>query len=68
MESKPVSEHAFEVTTGVDATETQYMVAGARIVWDPATSATSPNFDRNRRITYALTGASRCQSALLKVV
>jgi RHS repeat-associated protein len=53
------------VTTGVDATETQYMVAGARIVWDPATSATSPNFDRNRRITYALTDLLQTSSGVV---
>ena len=56
------------VTTGVDATETQYMVAGARIVWDPATSATSPNFDRNRRITYALTDLLQTSSAVVDLV
>jgi RHS repeat-associated protein len=56
------------VTTGVDATETQYMVAGARIVWDPATSATSPNFDRNRRITYALTDLLQTSSGVVDLV
>ncbi len=53
------------VTTGVDATETQYMVAGARIVWDASTSATLPNLDRNRRVTYALTDLLQTSGAVV---
>ncbi len=56
------------VTTGVDATETQYMVAGARIVWDASTSATLPNLDRNRRVTYALTDLLQTSGAVVDLV
>jgi RHS repeat-associated protein len=34
-----------------DATETQYLIAGARIVWDGEPSITGPGIDRNRRAT-----------------
>ncbi|MBX7192442.1 MAG: EndoU domain-containing protein [Sandaracinaceae bacterium] len=37
--------------SGPDATETQYLIAGARIVWDAAPSITSLGIDRNRRAT-----------------
>ena len=43
-------------------------MVGARIVWDPATSATSPNFDRNRRITYALTDLLQTSSGVVDLV
>jgi len=39
------------IPTGPDATETQYLIAGARIVWDAAPGITSPGIDRNRRAT-----------------
>jgi len=44
------------------------MVAGARIVWDSATSSTLPNFDRNRRITYALTDLLQTSGAVVDLV
>ncbi len=34
-----------------DATETQYLIAGARIVWDGEPGITGPGIDRNRRAT-----------------
>jgi RHS repeat-associated protein len=39
-------------TTGTaDATETQYLIAGARLVWDGEPDITGPGIDRNRRAT-----------------
>ena len=39
-------------TTGTaDATETQYLIADARIVWDGEPGITGPGIDRNRRAT-----------------
>jgi RHS repeat-associated protein len=43
------------ITTGTDATETQYLVAGARIVWDSAGDGLLPPIDRNRRATINVT-------------
>ena len=43
-------------TTGTaDATETQYLIAGARIVWDSAGDGLLPPIDRNRRATINVT-------------
>jgi RHS repeat-associated protein len=52
------------VTTGTDATETQYVIAGARIVWDAITS-TGTGADRNRRITIAVTDLLQTASAVV---
>ena len=49
-------------------TSKKRMVAGARIVWDLATSSTLPNFDRNRRITYALTDLLQTSGAVVDLV
>jgi RHS repeat-associated protein len=43
------------ITTGTDATETQYLVAGARIVWDSEADGLLPPIDRNRRATINVT-------------
>ena len=54
-------------TTDTDATETQYMVAGARIVWDPEPDTMGGEFDRNRRATVRVSNLLGTSSAVLDI-
>ncbi len=53
--------------TGESATETQYMVAGARIVWDAEPFTEGGVFDRNRRATVRTSDLLGTSTAVLDI-
>jgi len=54
-------------TTDADATETQYMIGGARIVWDAAPDTMGGQFDRNRRATIRATNLLGTTGAVMDI-
>lgn len=56
----------YDAVTTAPATETQYVVAGARVVWDSSTDvAPGSDLDRNRRITMPITDLLGTSSAVV---
>ncbi|MBN8614789.1 MAG: RHS repeat-associated core domain-containing protein [Deltaproteobacteria bacterium] len=54
-------------TTETDATETQYMIGGARIVWDAEPDTMGGEFDRNRRATIRASDLLGTTAAVLDI-